>query len=164
MWDAAWSGFREIAIGWDLLESVGLLAPFLAQRSRRLSASKHFATPGLLRQKGTPAKDPPSGTRPESGRPAPADQWLAPGTCASLVRLFACIQRRKRGRARARCHRDPSESEEQSILRIDAPCLRECDDFAAPGPTGQLRVALDAALGTNVEIFGAVWSDQGRRG
>lgn len=29
-WRAFWSGFREIEFGWDRLESVGFLAPFLA--------------------------------------------------------------------------------------------------------------------------------------
>lgn len=29
-WGTVSSGFREIEIGWDRLESVGLLAPFLA--------------------------------------------------------------------------------------------------------------------------------------
>jgi hypothetical protein len=30
MWGTVSSGFREIEIGWDRLESVGVLAPFLA--------------------------------------------------------------------------------------------------------------------------------------
>jgi hypothetical protein len=29
-WDTVSNGFREIEIGWDRLESVGVLAPFLA--------------------------------------------------------------------------------------------------------------------------------------
>jgi hypothetical protein len=36
-WSAVSSGFREIEIGWDRLESVGLLAPFLAQSRQAIT-------------------------------------------------------------------------------------------------------------------------------
>jgi hypothetical protein len=50
-WGTVSSGFREIEIGWDRLESVGLLAPFLAQQLTPLRAAK---TEGVA--KGTQAQ------------------------------------------------------------------------------------------------------------
>jgi hypothetical protein len=45
-WGTVSSGFREIEIGWDRLESVGVLAPFLPHTDRSTKGGKTKGLPG----------------------------------------------------------------------------------------------------------------------
>jgi len=92
-WSAVSSGFREIEIGWNRLESVGMLPHLLPQRTRLASKPKRTEDSRISREAG--AGSPPRCWKPPVSRPTPSEshgflslRMICSGVCRLL---FTCV-------------------------------------------------------------------------